>query len=226
MRESLKLNVAPNSSRTKRVVTTTPFNCHHDLPLMVNKRYEFQKSDDNFDLTQTLEAIRVDGLSLRALEAKRLSVGGTLYSIELYSNAESSGVFAEFTKRPIVFVCSKQTRAAFLHCLFDALLAASDAEVDESFSFDGFNRFSRGVCPSEIGKFSFETRNLDLSVSDANREFLHSFEDMSYRVDSSKAPRFNSGKLGAMQRTFLRAIEARAGRLEGYLPKEPEIKIL
>lgn len=226
LRESLRLQVMPNLVGITKPAMTTPFNCHQDLPLMANRRQDFQGDDIDFDLYETLRSITVDGLCLRAVEVKQLSVGGMLYSIELYTKGDKPKVFTEFVKNPVVFACPKNSKATFLHRLFDTLLALSDAEVDEAFSFEGFARFSREICPSRIGKFSFETRNLNLGLDGPEEDFLQSFEDMSYRVDSSKAPTFNAGKLGAMQRSFLRAIEERSGRLEGYLPKEPEIKVI
>lgn len=226
LRESFKLKVVPNSSENDKSVTTTPFNCHHDLPLMAVRRAQFEQIESEFNLVETLELVKVDGLSLRLLETKNLSVGGTLYSIELGFAHESPKLFKEFLKKSIVFVCAKNTKADFLHSLFDALLVLSDAEVDEAFAFDGFSRFSRRICPTEIGDFSHETRNLSLSISEGSDTFLSTFEDMSYRIDSTKAPVFNADELGAKQRLFLRGIEEQSGSLVGYLPKEPEIKMV
>ena len=224
LREKMIVKVSPKndklSSVPKHLIRTTPFNCHLDAPLMASHAASFGPSDELIDLEKLLPLIEVDGLKPVLKSKAELTGGKVVYEIELDGGYTTNGAFPEFVDSVISFICADNVRSEFLHSLFSTLLSVSDRAVEESFSFNSFTRFSRKICPLDIGRFSHSTRTV--SVVD-NREaalFAKEFEEMSYRVDSAKAPLMNRGALGLKQRETLQTLEESYGGITGYLPTD------
>ncbi len=216
LREKFKLKNSQGNG------VATPFNCHQDLPLMANQRFLFEGSKSagltEADLGQLLRSTSIGGLGFR-LESCLQLAGNHVFEVALFpvkhegsEQVDKKIDFPEMHSGKLVVVCEEQTEAHFLHQLFNACLARSDRYVEENFSFQGFHRFSQTISPIAIARFSRVTRKLKSHDARFDKEF----QDMSYRVDSAKAPRFNSGKLGAQQRALLKRYPV----LNGYLPKE------
>ncbi len=204
-------------SQVKR--RTTPFNTHMDLPLMASRiahNPTFFKTDGSRDwcVVSLLANIEIDGLLPVLERVHDVSCDRKLYDIRLQFGEKEAECFAELQGKRLTLLCEEGTKTEFLHQLFNALLAISDATIDDTFEFDGFARFSRAICPSEMADFSYKTRN----VVAQDQRFGQHFQDMSYRVDSSKAPAINAGDLGKSQQQMLNDEEQSNGPLAGYLP--------
>jgi hypothetical protein len=91
------------------------------------------------------------------------------------------------------------------------LIKHSDRFVEERVAFKGFHRFSHNLDVTKLAEFSYTTRNVKIKDSRFDAEFA----GMSYRVDQSKAPYYNSGSLGRQQRKLLAEFDS----LGGYLPR-------
>jgi len=208
LRERFKVTV-----ESKQQVAT-PFNCHQDLPLMASHRALFEQDDSSemtgLALENLLSLVTLAGMTFELVQRVQL----THHSIvELLVRPQVVDCdFQELLCEPLIVVVEAPGRAHFLHQLFNACLAKSDRFVEERVAFDGYQRFSHRSSPLEIAKFSIMTRNL----KSTNALFQKQFKDMSYRVDSAKAPAFNGGKLGMQQRELV----ASYPELQGYRPKQ------
>lgn len=214
LREKFKLS-------SEQAGWATPFNCHQDLPLMAAQQRAFETPHSSFlneeQLSHLLAHVTVGQFGFRIDRCTPLA-GGFIFelapyliSTKLQGTASSANDFPELLSGKLIVTCEQKTEAQFLHQLFSACLARSDRYVDEHFSFSGFHRFSHSISPVVIAQFSRMTRKLK---PDDDR-FNKVFEDMSYRVDSAKAPTLNAGVLGEQQRAFIK----RQPTLTGYLPK-------
>ena len=224
LRERMIVKVSPKYDKLKSVpqplIRTTPFNCHLDAPLMASHAASFGPSDELVDLEKLLPLIEVDGLKPVLKSKTELTSGRVVYEIELEGGCTTIGAFPEFVQALISFICADNARSEFLHFLFSALLSVSDQAVDETFRFNSFARFSRKVCPIEVGRFSHSTRTVSVTDSREAALFAKEFEEMSYRVDSAKAPLMNQGVLGLKQRETLQTLENSFGAIIGYLPPD------
>ena len=224
LREKLIVKVLPKHARLKSLsqpfIRTTPFNCHLDAPLMASHAASFVPSAKLLDIEKILPLIEVDGLKPVLKSKVELTGKKVVYEIELAGESNAIGAFPEFVQAVISFICADNTRNEFLHSLFSVLLSVSDQAVDETFRFNSFARFSRKICPMEVGRFSHSTRTVSVTDSREAALFAKEFEEMSYRVDSAKAPLMNRGALGLKQRETLQTIEESCGAITGYLPPD------
>jgi len=200
-----KIVVALERGSDLSSVKTTPFNNHHDLPLLAGN-FDSLLTDTTLSIKEQCELIQVDGLSLSLLGQ---TVIGEQTIAELKLTGQSDQ-FDDLSKRPFVVVV-KHT-AQFAHALAQTLINLSDRYIEEQFFFNDCPRFSRQVSPFRLAEFSYQTRNIESQ----DLRFTTAFNDMSYRVDAAKAPFISSGCLGDQQRDFL----AQYQHLGGYLPKD------
>jgi len=201
VRELLSVTIGQGSH------VTTPFNCHLDLPLMAGNESTLANTP-TIDVEHQLETIAFAGYSFE-LQSHLLLGDKTVYELNVIG---SSSHFPELVDSSLVVICEQQGDGDFLHQLVTSLIARSDAYVDESLAFKGFKRFSRKIDPIELAKFSYQTRNVKIN----DPRFDKGFKDMSYKVDAAKAPFYNDGKLGRMQRELVFSYD----NLGGYLPLE------
>jgi len=199
VRELLTVRI-DNSTRV-----TTPFNCHLDLPLMAGNASTLAGSSV-VEVNEQLGDVKFAGYTFTV--KSRIALGNRLI-FELRIIGHSSH-FSELENSSIVVMCEQENQSDFLHQLMAALIARSDRYVEESVAFKGFKRFSHEIDPIELAKFSYQTRNIEITDS----RFDKGFEGMSYKVDASKAPRYNEGELGCRQRQLVASFD----NLGGYLP--------
>jgi len=189
----------------KRV--TTPFNCHLDLPLLAGNKDTLKASSD-IEVAELIKSVKYAGTEFE-IEEQLTIAAQQVFQLGIVGK---SSHFPELANQSITVVCQRQDQSDFLHQLITALIAQSDRYVEESFAFKKFKRFSHNIDPIELAKFSYQTRNIESTDS----RFDKKFEDMSYRVDASKAPFYNHGELGRQQRKLVSAYSD----LGGYLPLE------
>lgn len=216
----VRLNTAANSLHTKS--RTTPFNCHQDLPLMAGARDALVSAEVSAAVSaddssvepslihQLLGSLSVDDEPLRLIEITPLGASYVL-SFEVIAGRQRSQ-FNDLQGRPLYAVCDELSTDHVLHRILKTCLAESDRWVEEQVAFMGFARFSERVSPTALAKFSAKTRQVKVS----DTRFHAEFSDMSYAVDSAKAPFLNSGELGRRQRVQLASFK----NLQGHLPKQ------
>ena len=158
------------------------------------------------DVAQQLETVAFAGYGFEIRE--RLLLGDrVVYELNIKG---TSSHFPELAGTSLVVVCDCLNSGDFLHQLASSLISRSDRYIEESLEFKGFTRFSHQLDPIKLAEFSYQTRNVEISDS----RFDKGFEDMSYKVDASKAPFYNDGELGRKQRALVASFD----NLGGYLP--------
>lgn len=188
---------------------TTPFNCHLDLPLMAGHR-STMNSDAVCSVDEALANVRVADNEFSLVRS--LVLGDKLIVDVALKPDQGPCHFSELDDTVLTIVCEQQDASDFLHQLMATLIKHSDRFVEERVAFKGFHRFSHKVDVTKLAEFSYKTRNVEINDSRFDAEFA----DMSYRVDQSKAPFYNSGSLGQQQRALLAEFDS----LGGYLPRE------
>lgn len=201
---------------------TTPFSCHHDLPLIAMSRAT--------NSTQTREV-----LSLEQMQACLSRVRYDSAKIELQSCTQLAGEqrLLGFTVIPgskttlpelheqidtHYVVLDDQSEDGLMYALMDALLQMSNRYVEEHFCFKGFARFSRKHSMQKISALSAKTRVTHGTQGDI--DFANTFADANYETDSTRVPRLSDGKLGEKIRSQLNEFDIKYG----LMPKNSRLK--
>ena len=214
--EHISHKVVVKERSSKKTIRTTPFNSHMDLPLMVNHKELLCKLGSAIrtpgDVSNILAHIKFGSQRFVLDNMQILSEAECLFQLQLVSDIEYGNEqceLSEFLGKRLSFVC-EPIEMAFMYELFESLLRHSDQIVERDFTYKGFARFKNDINIDELAKFSYMTRNPE----QVDSRFSDYFQDMSYRVDASKAPKINQGQLGLKQCDCLSEFD----HLEGYLP--------
>lgn len=215
LRELLTLEHIDSGSRKRR---STPFNNHHDLPMMAHADLSVNSGADlltSTSLTALLDAMRFGKRALQLLKVETRASGQIIVDINvgIPPNSSHNG-FPEYNNLPLTLVLSAPSLNELMFALMDALLSVSERYVEEHFLYRGFARFSRQHNIRAIGRFSVETRCFDQEV--ISPQFDQCFQTLCGEVDMTRVPMLKTSaqmiRLGA-------ALEG-AGIEEGYLPAE------
>jgi hypothetical protein len=180
---------------------TTPFNCHHDLPLMVHLSSELMghqgNSPDTIDGSETLKSVRFQGVEFRLLEALKLASGAYAITLDPLTSCED---FTQTYGVNLSFITPNLEAASVLHNMVAELIRLSDRHVDEGFTFDGFARFSHAVDPCVIAKMSAKYRAHPSKFMDPNvgaPQLKQVLKSMNYDVDQKRIPTLPDSEYGA-----------------------------
>lgn len=190
VRELLKLKCAAH--------TTTPFNCHHDLPLLAQQARLLRmqpfvaEGDTTLETLQNwADAIRFDGATLTVTDAITRPNGRYVVDIAL-GNAKH-GHLPELHDLQDSIILETLSANRFYYAVMDVFLSWSNRQVEEGFAYQGFKRFSRENCVQGIAELSYLTRERE-----AKREldgFSQSFQHNNYETDKTRVPALRSGQL-------------------------------
>jgi hypothetical protein len=194
-----------------RQTITTPFNSHQDLPLMAANAQDFLAAT-NHAIEVAIGRLRFSCLCFKIFKTTRLSGQSLVIEIDIFDPHKAEDIFVELIGQRLVVVADSADGNKVLHALINELIKRSDRYIEEKFAFDGFARFSHSLCVERIAEFSYQSRN----IKSMDNRFGDFFEDMSYHVDSTKAPYYAGGELGRMQRSAIQAGAVEAG----YMPLE------
>ena len=193
---------------------TTPFNTHMDLPQMVGNADMFVPNAQTLQqqIDELEKTVCVGDLQIRVTNNHALAVNRALVELDLVKsngldNSDFQAHFPELSGQRLSLLCDTDSSADLLHELMSQLIRISDRHIEETLSFNGFNRFSRTVSINTLAEFSYQSRN----VKNKDPRFAEHFKKMSYQVDSSKAPPFAPGRLGDKQRSALEKFDVKAG---------------
>jgi len=202
---------------------STPFNSHHDLPLMAQCRdlFESTKADTVFSVERVqaiFDLLRFDQTQIKCLEVTHRRNGQTLVDI-IFTCADDhqSSDFTELHGVECTLILKQDSENELLFKMIDALIELSNNYVEEHFTFNGFARFSRQHCIQSVGEFSINTRLIDKSKLNEQGKKLISEHNCS--VDASRAP----AVLLDQQKHRLAPHFAGIDLLEGFLPKGFEV---
>lgn len=201
---------------------STPFNSHHDLPLMAQYAELFDLSmsaNTRFDMdtiNQTFKRLCFDQTHIECLDMSVRKNGKLLIDIIFHiGNREQDPQieFAELHGIECTLVLNKPCINELLYDVMQCLVNLSDRYVEEHFRFNGFTRFSRGNNIQAIGEFSINTRQIhDDKLNDEGRRLI---SEHNFQVDESRAPTI---KL-AQQKERLAPSFKETELMEGILPQ-------
>lgn len=187
---------------------TTPFNNHHDLPLLTNSRERLQVKQaeqpalERFieEIENVLKTIRYGHVLFELMDFTLRPTGE--YLVELCVVQDRSNLLPEFHNTQFIsFFIQKMNVNYFLQQLMQHLIQISDRHVDETFTYRGFNRFSWNNNIEAIAQLSCEVRQLHKSADAQN--FTHNWQLNNYETDRSRIPVVSSGPLWSKLKNHL-----------------------
>ena len=187
--------------------TTTPFNNHHDLPLMARNADILETpACSDMSLEKSLRLIKFDGGCFELTDMERLRNG--LTALTLKFTAKKQGQHQEFSNAPIVLLLKLTTPNTLYHALMTEMLALSDAYVDESFRYRGFSRFSQNNDVTAIAQLSADLRqNPEDLLDNKSCNFIKEFAAERYDTDISRVPQLTSSPYSKKLHDQLSAME-------------------
>ncbi|BCE02385.1 hypothetical protein [Marinicellulosiphila megalodicopiae] len=192
---------------------TTPFNTHHDLPL-ISQNAELigidanQNFQDLSAIKQTCRYIKYDDAMFECIKIDNI---GEKWIVQLEVIPGIKTQLPELQKNKITLMLDVLSKNEFYHQLMDSLIRLSDRHVDESFTYQGVARFSRNMDVEKLAKLSNQIRKFNQKE---HQEFSKNFVDTNYQVDQSRVPKLNDSQLSKKIRSQLSGF----GQLDGILP--------
>lgn len=188
--------------------STTPFNNHHDLPLIcqnVDLVSHNSHADDEFDLSH----IRYDHARFDLTEIEEVSSDKWLIEVRVYPDAETS--LPEIYTRKLHLLVDRLDMNEVYYALMAELLNLSNRHVDENFTYKKAARFSRNNSIVAVANLSTTTRR---KPQDIAHDFDEDFTELNYETDKTRVPTIYVGQLGRKISNSLKRFEA----LTGILP--------
>ena len=176
----------------------TPFNCHHDLPLMAQNLALISEKPQHItpSLAKRLfESVHYDKASLTLLNIECRKQNQWLVDFELCPDEATQ--LPELFKRDGTLIVKELTTNALFHGLMDLFLDWSNDHVESHFSYKGFNRFCRTKDVLDVGVLSVKTRSREARDEHENEKdaFTASFLQANYETDKSRVPNLRPGHL-------------------------------
>ena len=174
--------------------TSTPFNCHHDFPLMAANHELFATRLGNNELgfneasvNKLLAKLKMGGRELTLTGFFTRAKDTILdFSLGLPLGNNSKDEFTEFNNIQFSLILKHMSVNELLHQLMHEFVQISDRYVEEHFLYNGFARFSRCQDIASIGQFSIQTRNIDeLAFNALSKE---SFRQHNVMIDATRVP--------------------------------------
>ncbi len=197
---------------------TTPFNNHHDLPLISQNAELVRLHDLNpyedlgfQNYKEKLASIRYDGARLQLKSIKELVNGKWLVDIKIKSGP--NGQLPEIKDMEISFLLTSLTMNEIYYQIMDEFLSLSDRHVEENFLYKGFARFSRKNSIIAISDLSSVLRQR--IKNGEHHAFALAYESANYQTDKTRVPKLYEGALSNKIKSCL----TRFGQLEGFLPE-------
>ncbi len=171
---------------------TTPFNNHHDLPLMARNADILETPTyPDISLEKSLRLIKFDGGVFELTDMEKLRNG--LTALTLNFTPKLKGHHEEFSNAPIVLLLKSTAPNALYHALMTEMLALSNAYVDEHFRYRGFARFSRNNDVTAIAQLSADLRqNPEELLDNKACNFIKDFAAERYDTDITRVPQLTS----------------------------------
>lgn len=188
--------------------STTPFNNHHDLPLIcqnVDLVSHDSHADDAFDLAN----IRYDDAKLNLIEIKAVSRDKWLVEIDICPSVKTT--LPEIYGRKLHLLIDRLDMNEIYYALMAELLNLSSRHVDENFNYKSAARFSHNNSILSIASLSSLTRKIPHDIAYG---FDDDFTELNYETDKSRVPTLYKGKLAQKISTRLAEFDF----LTGILP--------
>lgn len=190
---------------------TTPFNTHHDLPLLVKSNAELHCESlhtSSEHLIEKFKSITYDHASFSVQNIEVREAGYTL--IELTIQPSKKTTLPElFSTQVLVLIVEEFSFNAVLHQLMTKLIHLSDQNVNENFTYDKVARFSEKKSVSAIAAISAKTRSLHKTLDEV--VFIEQWLKANYETDLTRAPKLTNSSLGEKIRKNLEIFSPLAG---------------
>ncbi|MFT6530377.1 MAG: hypothetical protein ACJAZB_002041 [Psychrosphaera sp.] len=207
IRELFKLSI--------RSKTTTPFNNHHDLPLLSqNKDYLIEQHHQHSwsELQQCLDNIGYDNASFFINDIQQRPSASYIVELEILPSKDTK-LPELFAEQYITLILKTKNKNELLFELMSQLIHLSNRHVEEHFNYAGVARFSRKLEVERIAELSINTRQLH--KENAPEEFTHKWKIANYETDLTRVPEIKSLALANKIKNCLAHFQP----LEGVLPK-------
>lgn len=197
---------------------STPFNTHHDLPLMSRNSdlLQLAQGDSPAEHKQCKEVIEgalakisYDHATVTLHSLEQRSTGQWLIDLVLTPHVETS--LPELKNMTITLLSDVISLNNLYFSLMDYFVSLSDKHLDENFYYRQFARFSRENNVIAIAELSVATRKKNVNQ---NKDFLADFAKLNYDTDKTRVPKLTSSILSE-------TIKRKLGKfapLEGFLP--------
>jgi len=201
---------------------STPFNNHHDLPLMANNHglisTEFgDKSvrDKSKNIVRFLNKVTYDSakLSLKHIEQR----ANKQWIIDINIQPKQTSHLPEIGQAEITVILPFLSINCLCFQLMDHFLSLSDKNVNENFFYKNFARFSQNNDILAIADLSIQTRKKVSAKNDG--EFFETFNQVNYQTDRTRVPKLYQGTLSERINLALAKFEP----LDGILPNTGEL---
>lgn len=163
---------------------STPFNNHHDLPLMAQNP-ELLSNDNNSQLVidDVFKRIVFAGAGITLINHQQITLAQHLYTVELQCKTCQ---LSEFNQKTVAFLTTDSSANSLLHGLMTALVTMSNDYVNEQFKYQNFARFSKHVAAEKIGMLSVAMRSPSaLGLCSMGKQHAN---QLNFEIDSGRAP--------------------------------------
>jgi len=169
--------------------TTTPFNCHLDIPL-ISSVLAHQSTNSNPVSLQTneeainnaIQKVRFDRQSIQLSSVDYLPNNTIAITCSMEKSTLNQKFFGNLEK--LSFIIEKVTEEAILGQLIDTMILASNQEVKEYFLYKTQNIFSRQTNIALLSTLAIYTRNETFKQG----TFGQVFETNNYQTDQRRLP--------------------------------------
>lgn len=201
--------------------TSTPFNNHHDLPLLShalsNKTDKHALGLNQQIIQSALARIQYDHGCFRLVNFEERQVTHQdqvklQYLVDLSFIATDKSKLAELSATPFTLILDEANIHLLHHYLMQYLIQLSDRYLDENFTFRGVNRFSWQHDIDLIGELSIQARDKQASLKDPN--LADEVKLNNYETDKTRVPHLNNSDFGMRLKERLQGFKG----LEGILP--------
>ncbi|GAA63123.1 hypothetical protein P20311_0900 [Pseudoalteromonas sp. BSi20311] len=164
--------------------TSTPFNNHHDLPVMAqNPDLVTSGSVETTSLATIITRLVFADAPVTLMSHQSIATGEQLYTVKL--NCEDCQL-SEFNHTQLSFLASDSSPNSFLHSFINALVNTSNEYVNEHFKYQGFARFSKHVRAERVGELSVSMRSpSSVSLCSMGKQEAN---QLNFEIDSARAP--------------------------------------
>jgi hypothetical protein len=194
----LAIKSAEEHEMRERVVINgyTPLNNHLDLPLLkdylkANPPQPELPVKDIAAAQEVFDGVHVAGCKLEVMEYEKRRTGKTVVDIELKPDPKYEHTEKEFVGKQYTLVSDGDTSSQLLYALMDTVLHESNRNIEETFQYDGFARFSRDITVPQLRDFNKFSRNV------RNFVFQPGFKDvagaMNRAIDAERPPIYMPG---------------------------------
>lgn len=198
---------------------STPFNNHHDLPLMAHvakqltsvNESQVNGQNDNW-ISQWLENITYDHACFHLKHMQKRKNGQ--YLLDLHITPTSKTQLPELSDDRLTLVLEQLSSNELYHELMSKLVQMSNRHVEEHFTYQDYARFSRSNHVEAIADLSCQTRNR--TTARPQEAFDMQLRQFNYHTDQSRVPRLSTSTLSNKIQQQL----TRQNIVDGILPSQ------